>query len=234
MNIEENVVTSENTPRPFLEIPKLWLQLNKMSEDFFRQEISHTSAKNTLLSVLVYAGIATAISVLLSILRSAISYFTQPSSLLTPNILVVPILLACVGIVIIPGSFYLNIGVTFVSALIFGGKGKFVSQAYLESLFIVPLGLISSVFSFASLIPTIGDYVLYILVFGIVIFNLIFVVRTFKVVHRFTTTRAIVAILAPVLLLLLPICIIGMLMLMGPVIGNVFSTINASLATPVP
>ncbi len=166
MNIEKDVVITENTPRPFLEIPKLWLQLNKMSEDFFRQEIVHTSAKNTLLGVLIDTGVATAISVLFSILSVAFSYSTQPSSLIN-NILVISILFSCGQIFLVPVGFYFNVAITFISALIFGGKGTFNSQAYLESLFTVPLGLISSVFIFAWLIPSIGNYVVYIWLFGI-------------------------------------------------------------------
>ena len=84
------------------------------------------------------------------------------------------------------------------------------------------------------LIPKIGPYMFSVVLLGIAVFNIRFTVRLFKVVHGFTTGRALVAILLPLTLLLIPICIIGILMVMGPMIGNVFSTINSSLNTPVP
>ena len=39
------------TPRPFREIPLLWLKIFKMDAAFFENEIQHTSVKNTFLSV---------------------------------------------------------------------------------------------------------------------------------------------------------------------------------------
>jgi len=234
MNIEEQPVTIENTPRPFIDILKLWFQLSQMSETFFAKEILRTSTKNTFLGILAYTVIATIISVCISLLRSIISFFTNSPTPQATSIGTTVLFLCCFGIIVIPISFYLNNGITYVSALIFGGKGKFDSQAYLGSLFFAPIGLISSLISSVSLIPKIGNYISYIFLLGIAIFNIFFVVRSFKVVHGFTTTRAVAAVLSPLLLLLIPICIIGVLMLMGPVIGNVFSGINASLNTPMP
>ena len=171
MNIEEKDNASENAPRPFSEIPGLWLQLSRMSEDFFSKEIAHASAKNTLLSVLLYTGISATISVLITLLSSAINYFSKTPSQQLANIGTAVLFSCCYAIIAIPLGFYLSNGITFVIALIFGGKGKFVSQAYLGSLFVVPLGLISSITSFALLIPIIGNYVLYVLLFVILIFN---------------------------------------------------------------
>jgi hypothetical protein len=62
------------------------------------------------------------------------------------------------------------------------------------------------------------------------VFNVIFTVRIFKVVHNLTTGRAVAAVLSPYLLLLIPLCMIAVLALMGPSIGSVFS----SITTPVP
>jgi hypothetical protein len=234
MTVEEQPVTSENTPRPFIEIPKLWFQLNQMSESFFAKEISHASATNTFFGVLTYTAISTTISVFLSLLRSITNSFTNSSATQVASLGTTVLFLCCLGIIITPISFYLNNGITYASALIFGGKGKFVSQTYLGSLFFVPIGLISSLLSFVTLIPKIGDYISYVFLLGIVIFNIFFTVRSFKVVHSFTTARAVAAVVLPLLLLLIPIGIIGILMAMGPVIGNVFSAINSSLSTPMP
>lgn len=233
MTIEEQPITSENTPRPFMEILKLWFQLGQMSETFFAKEIFHTSVQNTLLGVLIYAVISTIMSVFITVLDSVINSFTNPS-VTQINLGTQVLMLCCFGIIAIPISFYLNNGISYLSALIFGGKGKFTSQAYLGSLFIVPLGLISSILSFIALIPKIGAYISYAFLLGIAILNVFFMIRSFKVVHGFSTTRAVAAVFSPLILLLIPICLIGILTLMGPVIGNVFSSINSSLSTPMP
>jgi len=60
-------------------------------------------------------------------------------------------------------------------------------------------------------------------------------VRAVKVTHDLTTGRAVGAIFAPALLLLLvPCLVIVVLALLGPAIGNVFSNIIEGIGTPVP
>jgi Flp pilus assembly pilin Flp len=84
------------------------------------------------------------------------------------------------------------------------------------------------------LIPTVGTYVVYAVSLGIVLFQLVYTVRLLKVVHNFSTGKAVAAVFAPVILLLVPICLIAALTVMGPMVGSVFSSINASLGTPAP
>lgn len=234
MNLEEQSVSNEPTPRPFIEIPKLWLQIGQMTEDFFAKEILHASATNTLYGVLIFTGISTLISIFQSLTGAAVNFFTKSSIPQTTNLITSLLFLCCYGVIVTPVSFYLNNGINYIVALIFGGKGKFNSQAYISSLYFMPLGLIASLASFTSLIPKIGLYIFSIILLGISVFHILFTIRSFKVVHSFTTGRAVASVLSPLFLLLIPICIIGILMAMGPVIGNVFSTINSSLNTPTP
>jgi hypothetical protein len=238
MNLEEQPVTFENTPRPFAEIPRLWLQVGRMTETFFSQELPHADARNTIFSILVYTGLSTILSVIHSILSGIIKIIGGSTDANTPEfastIGIATIFLCCFVLILAPISFYLNNGILYVGALVFGGKGKFTGQAYLNSLFLVPLGLIASLAGFVSLIPEIGAYILSVVLLGITIFNIIFTVRSMKVVHGLTTGRAVAAVLLPFILLLIPICLIGLLTMMGPMVGNVFSSINSSLGTPAP
>ncbi|MFN2304805.1 MAG: YIP1 family protein, partial [Anaerolineales bacterium] len=146
----------------------------------------------------------------------------------------VAILFTCLGLVITPLSFYLNNGIAFVSALIFGGKGKYSSQTYLDSLYYVPLGLLGGLIGLLSAIPKAGLWIVSVITLGLGIYSIVLRIRVFKVVHDFGTAKAVVAVLAPAVLLLIPLCIIIVLMIMGPAIGNVFSTINSQLGTPIP
>ena len=234
MNLEGQSTVNEPTPRPFIEVPKLWLQIGQMTENFFAKEVTHASATNTIYSVLILTGISTLLSISQSLISTAVNFFTKSSLPQTSNLITSLLFLCCYGVIVTPVSFYLNNGINYIIALIFGGKGKFNTQAYISSLYFVPLGLIASLASFTMLIPKIGPYMFSVVLLGITVFNIRFTVRLFKVVHGFTTGRALVAILLPLTLLLIPICIIGILMVMGPMIGNVFSTINSSLNTPVP
>ena len=47
----EPIERDHYTPRPFREIPLLWLKIFKMDAAFFEDEIQHTSTKNTLLII---------------------------------------------------------------------------------------------------------------------------------------------------------------------------------------
>lgn len=239
MNFEETPIPAQNTPRPFKEIPGLWLRFIQMTEAFFTNELPHASIQNTVISVMSYTGISTVLIVIQSLLGNLFN-LTPLSSAMDPTQAAsfarsITIFLCCFTIIGTPLSFYLNSGITYVSALIFGGKGKFTSQAYLTSLFFVPLGLISSLVSLIStLIPTGGNYILGIMTTAVILFHLRLLTRCLKAVHGFTTIRAIVAAVSPIILILIPLCMVAILAMMGPAVGSVFSTLNSSLGTTTP
>jgi hypothetical protein len=239
MNLEEQTPTIDNTPRPFMEIPGLWMQLGQMTESFFAKEVSRVSIANTLYGVVIFTLVSTIISIVQSLLGGLIDpSINSPEGLQTGLMSKTGfsiLYLCCFGIFLIPISFYLNNAVTFLCAKIFGGKGSFSSQAYLSSLFIVPLGIISSVASLIILIPIAGGFIVGLIVFGILIAQLIFTVRSLKVAHDLTTGRTVAAILLPLIVfMVIPVCVISILALMGPQIGNVFSNIITEIGTPVP
>lgn len=130
-------------------------------------------------------------------------------------------------------EFLLNIGITYLGALIFG-KGNFMTQAYLVSLFYVPLSIISGFSGFLSWIPVIGIPMLIIVSLGISILHIILAIRVIKVVHLLSTSKAVAAALSPLVLFLIPLCLISIMALLGPAIGDVFSGIISTLGTPVP
>ena len=226
------VILTQNTPRPFSEIPALWLQLPHMTQAFFAAEAPHASSLNTFLSVAVYSVMATVIAVLVAFLRellmpSEYSSVVQRAAFIT----------GCLLLFIAPVSFYLNAGLNYLGALVFGGKGRFSEQAYLASLFFVPVGMLSSMIAFLSLIPYMGPIVEWPLLLVIVIVTTVLQYRVIRVVHGLTSGRALGAVLAPhsvIICVCLPIAVGAALMILGPVIGNTFSTINQSLLTPAP
>jgi len=238
MTMEEQPVSLTNSPRPFSEIPALWLRLGQMTEAFFAAEYPRTSAANTIFGVLAYTAISTTLAVIQSLLGGIINYATAPSAAQGTQFATIYgtsiVFVCCFGLIVTPIGFYLNNGITYIGALIFGGKGSYNSQAYLSSLFLAPLGFISSLASFISLVPVVGSFIFFAVLCGVIVFNLILTIRVFKVVHDLSAGRAAAAVLLPMAFILVPICIIAVLMLMGPAIGNVFSDINAQLGTPMP
>ena len=238
MSMEDQPISPVDSPRPFSEIPGLWLRLGQMTEAFFAAEYPRTSAANTIYGVLTYTAISTFLAIIQSLLGGIISYFTSTTATQSAGLATVigsmTVFVCCFGLLVTPIAFYLNNGITFVGAQIFGGRGSFNSQAYLSSLFVAPLGFIASLGSFLSLVPSVGTYLFSAVLFGVTIYHVILTIRSFKVVHELSAGRAAAAVLLPMAFILIPICIIAVLMLMGPAIGNVFSEINAQLGTPSP
>jgi hypothetical protein len=147
------------TPRPFAEIPSLWLKVHQMTEDFFAQEARHTSAGNTLIYVLIYTIIAAILNAIYMVIYNA-STFTELASQLgdsggmgTTGILIASV---CFTAIMGPIGYYFGVALIHLGAMVFGGKGSYSTLAYLSSLFVVPLGI---VISLASLIPCAGAVV---------------------------------------------------------------------------
>ncbi len=228
----------ENKGRPFMEIPPLWLKVFRMDETFFSSETPHTSIPNTAFSVLLMTGITVVLTFISAGLGSLVGFSKSGASTFPTaavgTVLQLTAVLTCCGLILTPLSFYLNNGITYLGALLFGGKGTYSAQAYLDSIFYVPLTFISGLFALLAVIPTYGPWIVAVITLAVALFDVVLMVRVFKVVHQLSTGRAIGAILIPLALVLIPICIILVLMIMGPLIGNVFSTINASLSTPSP
>lgn len=238
MNSEESVIPVENGPRPFGQIPALWLKLFGMSEEFFRAELPRASASNTFFAILALAVVTAILSALTSLLfgfvglGSAVTASARNNS--PQTIISTAIIQCCFGLFVTPIGFYLNNGLNFVVAKIFGGKGGFGAQAYLVSLFYVPLALLSSLAALLVIVPVAGPILFLLIVCAVIVIHFVMFVRVFKTVHGLSTGAAIGALLAPIILLGIPLCLIAVLTIMGPLVGKVFATINASLGTPGP
>ncbi len=226
--VESNPAPAADAPRSFTELPALWLQVPHMDESFFAAEMAHTSNVNTFLGVLVYGLIGTVCVVLTSLARIVLGSAQEASSAG-----LVAAVGGCVALIGGPLAFYINTGIYYASAMIFGGKGTFSRQAYVHSLYFVPLSVISSLATFLQLIPVAGIILSFLVLLIVVVVVLVLQIRAFKVVHLFSTGRAAAAVLTPFVLILGVACLalglLAVLMLMGPAIGSVFSSINQSL-----
>jgi hypothetical protein len=118
-------------------------------------------------------------------------------------------------------------------AKLFGGTGRYEKLLYAFAAITVPFTLVSSLFALLGLIPFVGICT-GIISFGLSIYALVLQVMAVKAVNRFGWGQAIGSLLTPliVILILCACVVIVSLMLLGPVIGNVFSEINQGLQTP--
>jgi hypothetical protein len=231
------ITPGDTSPRSFSEIPGLWLKVTQMTEAFFAEEAPRASQGNTLVSILIYAvasAVLTALSGLVGGGLQALSrlpeFGRQPQlgASYGAGLGGMVLCYACVGLIVVPLSFYINNGLNYLGARVLGGTGSFGAQAYLMSLYVVPLGVASGLL---GLVPLVGACVALLVGLYVIFLN----VRLNKAVHRLTTGRAIVAALWPLVLIPLVACaVIGVLLVLGPVIGNVFSNVVQNLGTPTP
>jgi hypothetical protein len=132
------------------------------------------------------------------------------------------------------GVLFFAIGVGLIQwiAKMFGGVGTFTKLAYPMAAISVPFTLLSSVLTSFSSIPYLGICT-GLISLGLGIYVLVLQVTAVKGVNHFGWGQALGSFFLPTLILLccalLPIGVIAAMRLLGPQIGNTFSTINNSL-----
>ena len=126
--------------------------------------------------------------------------------------------------------FAIDIAIIQWVAKMFKGVGSYNQLVYAVAAFSAPISLVSGIISALSVIPYIG------LCFSIVsiavsIYAIVLMVMAVKGVNKFGWGEAIGSVLLPGLVIgfVCGCLVIGILMLLGPAIGDVFSTINQSL-----
>jgi hypothetical protein len=214
------------SPRPFEQVPGLWFRLFQMDDDFFAREAPRANGVATLIGVLVYTFATVLVSfVYLNFLPNfgdvvpGADQFRDIGSLSGWYLL-------C-QLVIVPLGFYLVNGYYYVVAVILGGKGSFNAQSYLISLFTVPVGIVSLL---VSLIPCVGALVS----LALSLYALLLTVRALGATHQYSVGRSLLTAISPLLLLLIPICLIAVLAVSGPGIQEVFNQILQAISTPMP
>ena len=93
-------------------------------------------------------------------------------------------------------GFFVGVGILWVSAHVFGGTGTFMPYAYVLSLIIVPLGIISAV---AGIVPILGG----IIALAAAIYEVVLAVFATAAAHRMSQGTAIAAVLVPAVIVLI-------------------------------
>lgn len=137
---------------------------------------------------------------------------------------------APVGAIIAVIGFAIATGLIQWVAKLFGGVGTFEKLAYTFSAISVPYSIITAVLAIIGIIPIIG-ILTGVISFALAIYVVVLEVLAVKAIHGLDTGKAAGAVLLPVVafLLLICCCVIAGVALMGPMIGDVFDSINQSL-----
>ncbi len=206
----ESQILKEVEPRSFEEIIGLWPKIFRMNEAFFSNEVPRVSGTKTLVGVLVYAVIAAANAMLTTAMTfsETVAYLPTEYNEFFPSSTTFLMFSLCAGLIGTPITFYLGNGVLYTIARLFGGQGDFATQAYLQSLYLVPMGIIMVVLYFVSLVPLVGNIIYYPLLFAMSIFGIVLSIRSTKVAHRFSTGKALLTIFTPLIVVVILIACI--------------------------
>jgi hypothetical protein len=175
----------------------LWKNVLQKPEAVFKSEIKRASledfAKNLVIAGLIVgliSGIAGAIGISQTMFGALGSM-----TVFIASIVLWPILLVI--------SSLISSAIYYIFAKLLGGKGSFTQQAYLISLYTAPLTILLLI---VNLIPVIG-FVVDIL---IGVYSLYLLTLVLKQVHKFTTGKAILTWLLPLIIILLLVMILVM------------------------
>jgi hypothetical protein len=237
MNEPPNIPVYDSTPPTPEPFYQTWIKaLTKPNEQTFAEIAASPNAKLT--TALLWVFIGSLVSFFLSSLvqNAAIrSLMTQYGLPVQANGGITTTLIQAVcgaPIVAIMTTIFFAIGIYIFQwiAKMFGGKGTPDQLAYAMAAISAPFSIVSGVLGLLGAIPYIG------LCFGLIglaigIYILVLEVMAIKGVNQISWGAAIGTLFIPSLVV---ICICGCVviasfMLLGPVIGNVFSTINQSL-----
>lgn len=213
----------EQQNRSFSELIAIWINPFRMTERFFKAEVPYANTEDTLLSVFVYTIAAVLFSMLTGFfqLQNIFPMLPPELSAMIPDLGMLILVLLFGSVILTPISFYIQVGVQYLGARIFGGKGSFKSQAYIQGLVQVPFTILGGLLSLSFLIPVLG-FVFGLLGFGLSIFAVIVNIRAVKAVHDLSTGRALAALIVPPIIVSLIFgCLIAGLL---PVIGQALST----------
>jgi len=238
MNEQSNMPVMSATPEPFYQV---WIKaLTRPSEQTYAELAASPNAKaNT--AYLWYFVAALVQFFFVSLVQGAVMKRTleqmgggQYGQFNSGGGIAGTLITAVCGapVLAVIGVLFFALGTAIVQwiAKMFGGRGNFTQLAYVLSAILSPFLLLSSVLTLLSAIPFVG------LCFSLVsmlagLYVLVLEIMAVKGVNQFGWGAAIGSLFIPGLVVgfVCGCLVIGSLMALGPIIGNVFSGINQSL-----
>lgn len=230
-----NDPVKEFKPGPAGWLP-VWIKaVTKPSEQTFAEMTDHPDAvsKTAFIWIFIAGTVATIVVGILQTLLMAMGFSNQLGSAGVSIGTFIITMLCASPVAGALSVLFFAIGVAVIQwiAKLFGGAGTFDKMAYAMAAISVPFTLISMLLSPLSAIPYLGICTGLISA-GLGIYALVLEIMAVKGVNKFGWGAAAGSALLPglVVLILCACVVFAGLMALGPMLGNVFSSINQSLA----
>jgi len=233
MNESSNIPVYDSTPPAPESFYQTWIKaITKSNERTFAEIANSPDAGPNKAYLWVFlSSLASFFLVMLTFTlgTSSSQYGVDISSMMGGSVIAL-LCAAPIGAAVMVLFFALDIAIIQWVAKMFKGTGSYNQLVYAVAAFSAPISLVSGVISSLSTIPSIG-LCFSVISFGVGIYAIVLMVMAVKGVNKFGWGEAVGSVLLPgiVIGLLCGCLVIGILMLLGPVIGDVFSTINQSL-----
>ncbi len=212
------------SPEPFYQV---WIKaITKPNEQTFAEIANSPDASPNKAYLWIFVtSLVSYFLVMVMTLAFSSQYRGDMTSALIGVLCGVPILA-----LIITLFFAVDVAIVQWVATLFKGTGTFSQLVYAMASFSAPLGLVSGVIASLGTIPYVG-ICFSVLSFGLAFYIIALNLMAIKGVNKFGWGEAVGSLFLPgiVIGLLCGCLVIGSLMALGPVIGDVFSTINQSL-----
>ncbi|MBA2286108.1 MAG: YIP1 family protein [Ktedonobacteraceae bacterium] len=190
-------------------LPRQYLKaVTKPSPRTFAEEMGKADWGIVWLQILFYVIIYGVLRFLASLINPII-YSTGTTTLPSSSVQLLTVLSSGVGSVFYAIIIFLFIflwnGLVYMLAKAFGGQGRFVTQMYTFLLFAVPLGILSGLI---GIVPIVGTIV----AFALLIYDIVLNIFSVMAAHRLSGGRATGAVLIPIGILVLLICVLGLVL----------------------
>ena len=233
MNESSNIPVYDSTPPAPESFYQTWIKaITKSNERTFAEIANSPDAgpNKAYLWVFLSSLASFFLVALASTLFGASSQYGVDISSAMGSSVIALLCAAPIGAAVMVLFFALDTAIIQWVAKMFKGTGSYNQLVYAVAAFSAPISLVSGVISSLSTIPYIG-LCFSVISFGVGIYAIVLMVMAVKGVNKFGWGEAVGSVLLPgiVIGLLCGCLVIGILMLLGPVIGDVFSTINQSL-----
>ena len=188
--LEREMQTGLHTLRQVPVLYNQWVRAARPDESFFEQEAPETGHLVVAIGLVTYVLVA-AVVVLLIGQVLGLGLILKPS---------MGLLFVLGGVALSWVSFYVVSISQYVVARAFGGSGGFLSQTYLQSLFVVPVAivrvlvgllavLVAAIFGRAS--PAVAIYAAAVVGLLLGVYAIVLHIRALKTVHKLTQGKAI-------------------------------------------
>jgi hypothetical protein len=198
----QSYVPPQSAPLPLSqamrELPRQYLRvITRPSSRTLAEEMSKASWDILWIQLIGYA-----------IVTAILNYLTlqvSPNLLALPGITLSPasrqaltLGTSIASIFIVPSGFFLGVGIFYLIARLFGGRGAFLQQSYTTALFDIPLGIINSLLFFIP-VANLGTFLFFVLL----VYRLVLYGCSIMAVHGLGRGKAALVVLIPVVVIML-------------------------------